>query len=79
MSGSNYLLKMAFPFHGDNCKKSFITKYKRNKHEKLKNDGPQLEKKVKIPCIGDLYRFRTTIDQQMAAMLSSNINITLLN
>ena len=56
MNGSNYLLKMDFPCRGENCKKSFSTKSNRNKHEKLKNHGPQLEEKTKIPCVDNLYR-----------------------
>ena len=54
MNGSNYLLKMAFPCRGENCKKS-----NRNKHEKLKNHGPQLEEKTKIPCLNYLFRCPT--------------------
>ena len=37
---------MAFPCRGENCKKSFSTNSNRNKYKKLKNDGPQLEKKT---------------------------------
>ena len=46
MNGSNYLLKVVFPCRGENCKKSFSKKSNRNKHEKLKNDGPQLQEKI---------------------------------
>ena len=47
MDGSN-LLRLAFPCHGENCKKSFSTKSNINKHEKLKNQGPQYEGKTEI-------------------------------
>ena len=56
MNSSNYLLKMDFLCRGENCKKSFSTKSNRNKHEKLKNHGPQLEKKTIIPRVDNLYR-----------------------
>ena len=55
MNGSNYLLKVAFPCRGENCKKSFSKKSNRDKHEKLKNDGPQLQEKTKFPCFDNLY------------------------
>ena len=45
MNSSNYLLKKAFPCRGENYKKSFSTKSNRNKHEKWKNHGPQIEEK----------------------------------
>ena len=46
---------MTFPCRGENCKKSFSMKSNRNKNEKLKNHGPQLEEKTKIPCFDNLY------------------------
>ena len=59
MNGINYLLKMAFPCRGKNCKKSFSTKSSRNKHKNIKNHGPQFKEKTKIPCVDNLYHFRT--------------------
>ena len=56
MNGSNYFLKMDFPCRGGNRKKSFSTKSNRNKDEKLKNHGAQLEKKTKILCVDNLSR-----------------------
>ena len=47
---------MDFPCRSENCKKSFSTKSNRNKHEKLKNHGSQLEEKTKIPFFDTLYR-----------------------
>ena len=56
MNNCNYLLKIAFPCRGENCRKLFSMKPNRSKHEKLKNHGPQLEEKTKIPCVDSLYR-----------------------
>ena len=74
MNGSNYLLKMAFPCRGGNCKKLFSTKSNRNRHKKLKNHGPQLEEKLRSRASTTF-----TVVRKMAATLSPNINITLLN
>ena len=46
---------MAFPCRDENCKKSFSTKYNRNKHEKRKGHGPQLQGKPKILPTENLY------------------------
>ena len=70
MNGSNYLLKVVFPCRGENCKKSFSKKSNRNKHEKLKNMDHNFRKKFPV-----LWQSL----QQMAVMLSSNMNIALLN
>ena len=56
MNDCNYLLKITFPCRGENYKKLFSIKSNRNKHEKLKNHGQQLEKKTKISCVYSLYR-----------------------
>ena len=55
MNSSNYLLKMAFPCRGENYKKSFSTRSNRNKYEKWKNRGPQIEEKTKIPWVDNPY------------------------
>ena len=57
MNSSSYLLKMAFPCRGENYKnkKSFSTKSNRNKYEKWKNRGPQIEEKTKIPWVDNPY------------------------
>ena len=46
---------MACPCCDKNCKKSFSTKYNRNKQEKRKGHGPQLQGKLEILSIGNLY------------------------
>ena len=46
---------MVFPCRDENCKKLFSTKYNRNKHEKKKGHGPQLQGKPKILSIENLY------------------------
>ena len=48
-----------FPCRGENCKISFSTILVETNMKKLKNHGPQLEEKTKIPCVNNLYRCPT--------------------
>ena len=49
---------MVFRCRNEKCERSFSTISNRNKHERLKNHGPQSEDKIEIPFFNDAFHCR---------------------